>query len=258
MIASTTIITSRANPLIRKLAALNDARGIRKHGVCLAGGARLVREALRDRAELVEAVIAAADQPDLPAPPGVPRYMLAPGLLQSVNVFGAPGPLLLMRLPVLPAYDPAALWPDGCTLFAPFSDPENVGGVIRSAAALGAARVVLTAETACPFLPRALRASAGTVWQMPVFQAGPLEELTWPAGRRVFTLDAAGRPLDQWPAPRGSYGLLPGQEGPGLPAGLRGRLDCTAIPMRRGVESLNAATAVAIALWAWQRPDGQG
>ncbi len=258
MVVSPMLITSRANPLIRKLAALDDARGIRKHGVYLAGGARLVREALRDRPDLIEAVIAAADHPDIPSPPGVPRYMLAAGLFQSINVFGAPGPLLLMRRPALPAYDPAAPWPGGCTLFAPFSDPENVGGVIRSAAALGAARVVLTAEAACPFLPRALRAAAGTVWRLPLAQAGRLEELTWPAGRRVFTLDAGGRPLDDWETPRGAYGLLPGQEGPGLPDNLRGRLDCAAIPMQRGVESLNAATAVAIVLWTWRPAAGQG
>ncbi len=125
MIAPTTLITSRANPLIRKLAALDDARGIRKHGVYLAGGARLVREALRDRADLIDAVIAAPDQPDVHSPPGVPRYMLAASLFRSINVFGAPGPLLLMRLPVLPAYDPAsALWPGVARCLRFFNDPE--------------------------------------------------------------------------------------------------------------------------------------
>ncbi len=89
---------------------------------------------------------------------------------------------------------------------------------------------------------------------MPVLQAGPLMELTCRAGPAGVH---AMPPLDEWPAPRGAYGLLPGQEGPGLPDNLRGRLDCAAIPMQGGVESLNAATAVAIALWAWRRPAGR-
>lgn len=252
MIAPPTIISSRANPLIRKLAALDNARGIHKHSVYLAGGARLVQEALRDQLDLIEAVIVAANQPDIATPPDVPKHILSPSLFKSINILGTPGPLLLMRAKALPLYDPTAPWPDGCTLFVPFSDPENVGGVIRSAAALGAARVVLTAEAACPFLPRALRAAAGTVWRLPLEQAGHLEELTWPTGQRVFTLDAGGRCLDDWETPHGAYGLLPGQEGPGLPPTLRGRLDCVSIPMQPGVESLNAATAVAIALWAWR------
>ena len=245
-------ITSRDNPLIRKLAALTDARGIRKHGVYLAGGARLVREALQNHADLVAALITAENETGLPPPGDAPRHVLAPALFKAVNVFGTPGPLLLMRAPVLPAFDPHAAWPAGCTLFVPFSDPENVGGVIRSAAALGAARVVLTSEAACPLLPRALRAAAGTIWRMPLLQAGALADLTWPADRRVLILDAGGRPLDSLPPPRGAYGLLAGQEGPGLPEKLRGRADGVAIPMQRGVESLNAATSVAITLWAWR------
>ncbi len=80
----------------------------------------------------------------------------------------------------------------GCTVFVPFQDPENVGAVIRSAAAFGAARVVLLREAAHPFLPRASRAAGPAVFQVPL-QAGPALAELRVENAPLIALDMTGR-----------------------------------------------------------------
>ncbi len=141
------------------------------------------------------------------------------------------------------------------TLFLPFSDPENVGGAIRAAAGLGAARVVLLREAACPYLPKAVRSSAGTLWKIRLEQGPALARLEAPAEHPLWALDMGGTPLDRL-RPPAVLGLVAGQEGQGLPEPLKARCRRVSIPMANGVESLNAAASVAVALWAWRRPAG--
>ncbi|MCA1809606.1 MAG: RNA methyltransferase [Lentisphaerae bacterium] len=211
---------------------------------------RLVSEALARHPDLITGVISHPGQKLPPFPQGLQHIIFRSALFAKLNFFGTPGPLLWMRLPDLPQFDWTSPWPAGATLFIPFGNPDNVGAVIRSAAALGAARIILTAEAASPFLPRALRASAGTVWRTPLEQAGPLADLDMP-DREIYALDASGVPLDSI-KPAGAYGLIAGEEGPGLPEPLARKTRLVSIPMRQDVESLNAAVAVAVTLWAWR------
>ena len=69
----------------------------------------------------------------------------------------------------------------------------------------------------------------------------------------LITLDAQGSDLNATPFPK-TFGLVPGVEGPGLPANLRA--NSRKIPMAAGVESLNAAVATGIALYAWHTQRG--
>ena len=246
------IIHSTDNPVYKKLLALQTAHGIRKHGECLVAGPKLTTEAVRQQNQAIGAWIST---PDLPPPPpsldGTQWVLLDKRLFRNVNVFGAPGILLTMRLPDLPVFQPKAPWPAGCTLFIPFGDPENVGGAIRAAAGLGAARVVLLREAACPFLPKAIRASAGAAWKIRLELGSGLAELTAIKTVPLFALDMESMPLDKVQHPA-CYGLVAGMEGLGLPKALRQHCRRVSIPMTNGIESLNAATATAVALWAWR------
>jgi 16S rRNA (guanine527-N7)-methyltransferase len=141
-------------------------------------------------------------------------------------------------------------WPSGCTLFVPFQSPENVGAVIRSAAAFGVARVVLSREAAHPFHPRSSRAAGSALFQVPLLQ-GPLLEELQVKNARLIALDTTGPELSEAPFPD-RFGLVVGVEGPGLPHHLR-KGERRRIATRPEVESLNAATAAAIALYVWAR-----
>jgi tRNA G18 (ribose-2'-O)-methylase SpoU len=166
-------------------------------------------------------------------------------------VFGTHAPLLLITLPEILPWPPAEGFDDGCSLLIPFQDPENVGAAIRSAAAFGVSQVILLAESAHPFHPKALRASGGAVLSVRLRQGPALGEL--PGHLPILALSAEGADLCQTAFPP-AFGLLAGMEGTGLPESWR---RCALrIPIRTEVESLNAAAAVSVALYEWRRREG--
>jgi 16S rRNA (guanine(527)-N(7))-methyltransferase RsmG len=248
-------LLSDSNATYRDLLSLHKGRGIRKASQALIGGMRQILEILHDfPASCLAWVSAAGPPPPADAPPALQWYRLAPELFQRVDVFGTGSPLLLVRVPELTRWVDAD-WPPGCTLFVPFQDPENVGAVLRSAAAFGASRAVLLAEAANPFHPRSVRASGGSLLRIPL-QSGPsIRDLRVEAAPLV-ALSTQGRDIGTFEFPP-TFGLLPGLEGPGLPEGLRAAVELR-IPMAAGVESLNAATAVAITLHCWRQQTGSG
>ncbi len=119
------------------------------------------------------------------------------------------------------------------------ADPGNVGTLIRTAEAFGAA-VVLSDGCADPTSPKALRASAGSIWQVPL---GSWNEL---AGRRVALVARGGASLSSLDL-TGRVAFLLGAEREGLPAEVDRDVDAT-IPIG-GAESLNVAVAGALALY---------
>jgi TrmH family RNA methyltransferase len=120
------------------------------------------------------------------------------------------------------------------------ADPGNVGTLIRTADAFGAA-VCLSDGCADPTSPKALRASAGSIWRVPL---GSWEDTAGAA--RVALVAHGGVPLASVPLDRRVAFLL-GAERAGLPADLPREVDAT-IPLA-GAESLNVAAAGAIALY---------
>ena len=246
----TRVIESESNAIFKELKKLHGGRGVKKQGQTLVCGSRLIGEILERSPRRCRAWISSGDHipPPEQAPEHVKWLQLAPELFQTLDLFGTRKPLLLCNVPALDVWDPKEEVADGCSLLIPFQDPENVGAVIRTACALNVDRIILLAESANPFHPKAVRASAGTVFSARLL-AGPfLSDL--PADLPVIALAAAGRPLAQTRFPASFY-LLPGMEGPGLPA--QWQVDAVAIPMAPGVESLNAAVATAIALYEWRR-----
>jgi 16S rRNA (guanine527-N7)-methyltransferase len=244
-------VASDANPAYKLAADLLTGRGIRKQGRALLAGPRVVKEVLERFPDRVEAWITDAKGEPPPESPSRPTWIrLADPLFKALDVSGTRSPLIQVVVPEMPAWNDAEPWPDGCTLFVPFQDPENVGAVIRSAAAFGVARVVLLREAAHPFHPKAARAAGPALFQVPM-RTGPSIQDLRATETPLIPLSSEGDSIDETPFPA-SFGLVPGVEGPGLPESLRTK-GARRIPMEPGVESLNAATATAIALFAWRR-----
>src|SRR5262249_32107778 len=162
---------------------------------------------------------------------------VAPGLLAEVST-AAPPPRVIgvYRLDDLPGGE---LRPVALELWG-VADPGNLGTLIRSADAFGAA-VVLKHACADPTGPQALRASAGSIWRVP---------LGGGAGRRVALVAHGGSPLAELDL-RGEVTFLLGAERAGLPPGVPRDLEAS-IPIV-SAESLNVAAAGAVALYEWRR-----
>jgi len=135
-------------------------------------------------------------------------------------------------------------------------DPGNLGTILRSAEAFGSAGVVLGEGTVSPFNAKVIRASAGSIFRLPVVvakSAGELESicarLRRDGVRLIATSSHKGTPIDQ-ALLTGKQAVLIGNEGAGLPRALMSQADeLIAIPHAAQVESLNAGVAASIVLY---------
>jgi len=130
-----------------------------------------------------------------------------------------------------------------CVALWGVNDPGNVGTVLRSALAFGAGSVALGPGTADPYGPKAVRASMGSLFSVPVARVREPAELP---GRRIALVARDGLPLHEL-AP-GELTVVVGAEREGLPPHVVAACDEVAhIPI--AFESLNAATAASVALY---------
>ncbi|MFZ2444805.1 MAG: 16S rRNA (guanine(527)-N(7))-methyltransferase RsmG [Syntrophobacteraceae bacterium] len=241
------IIESETNETFKGLKKLLSPRGIKKRLQALVSGPKQVCEILSRFPERCLGWISRGDRSPPPerAPAHLYWYQLAPPLFEALDQFGTSSPLLLVKIDEVPRWEVSDGLPQGCTLFVPFQDPENVGAVIRSAVAFGA-RAVLLAEAANPYHPKAIRASGGMVFGAKLLEGPSINDL--PADLPIIPLSKEGENIADFRFPE-SFGLLPGLEGPGLPDRFRNK--GISIPIRPEVESLNAVVATAIALYEW-------
>ncbi len=143
-------------------------------------------------------------------------------------------------------------------------DPGNLGTILRSAEAFGSAGVVLGEGTVSPFNTKVIRASAGSIFRLPVVlskHSGGMEGITSKfraqAVRMIATSSHKGTPLDQGRL-TGPSAVFIGSEGSGLPRNLMAQVDeLVAIPHSPQVESLNAGVAGSIVLYEAARQRGR-
>jgi 16S rRNA (guanine527-N7)-methyltransferase len=243
-------IVSPNNPIFKKFLKALKTRGIRKQGLALLSGARQVREVLEEFKETCAGIVYADPEtiPDVSDLGEIPCYRLHPDLFRQLDLHETGQAILAVKVPRFQKWRDEE-WPPGCTLFVPFQDPRNVGAVIRSAAAFGVPRIVLLKEAAHPYHHASLRAAGSAVWRTAILEGPSINELNV-TGVPMVTLSPRGKDLGLYRFPQ-SFCLVPGLEGPGLPEGLK-NAEGLSIPMSRGVESLNAAMATGIALYAWK------
>ncbi len=133
------------------------------------------------------------------------------------------------------------------------ADPVNVGAIIRNAVAFGASAVVADPKGADPYSRRAMRASMGSVFTLPVWVVDPEEAIARLRGQRAAVRVLAATPrgehsLDSLEPSRCDVVLF-GQEGGGLDASLLDRADLrVSIPIDPRVDSLNVSASAAILL----------
>ena len=219
------MISSRDNEKLKLVRKLQERRWRDKLGLFVCEGEDLLDAAT---APAVELLIAGEN--------------VEPALLAEVSSAAHPPRVVaVFRRDDLPASEPRpatlALWR--------VADPGNVGTLIRTADAFGAS-VALSDGCADPTSPKALRASAGSIWRVPIGRF----DGTWTGARRVGLVASGGIPLDEADL-TGPTVLLLGAEREGLPDSVARDLD---VSIRiAGAESLNVTAAGAVALYEWRR-----
>jgi TrmH family RNA methyltransferase len=220
------VITSPRNETLKLVRKLQARRWRDKLGLFVAEGEDFVEAALEAGLEPVDLLVAGET--------------VAPELLGQVSTLPHPARAIgVFRREDLPAFEqrPAALalWRVG--------DPGNVGTLIRTADAFGAS-VELSSGSADPTGPKALRASAGAVFRVPLGEA---------TGERIGLVAHGGKSLAELEFGDATVFVV-GSEREGLPEEVLASCDVTAtIPTSGPAESLNVAAAGAIALYEWSR-----
>lgn len=137
------------------------------------------------------------------------------------------------------------------------SDPGNVGALIRSAAAFGFCSIFFTSGSADPFNDKALRASKGLALKLELIEGTVEQCLELLAKRKYFIMAADAKGEALMPGMKKfqandtkALALVVGNEARGVNPALLEKSFQVAIPMEKGVESLNAAVAGSLLMWA--------
>jgi RNA methyltransferase, TrmH family len=226
------VITSAANPRLKLVRRLQSREQRARTGLFVCEGEDLVAAAVAAGLEPVELLVAGET--------------VAPELLASVSTLPHPARVIaVFRRADLPGLENR---PAGLALWH-VSDPGNVGALIRSADAFGAF-VALSAGCADPTGSKALRGSAGGVFRVPLCSFGEAP------GRRIALVAHGGVPTEELDL-SGRTTFVLGAEREGLPESVLATCEERAtIPLAPGSESLNVATAGAIALYELSRRGG--
>jgi 16S rRNA (guanine(527)-N(7))-methyltransferase RsmG len=245
-------ISSPANETFKTFLKILSAKGIKKHNMTLISGPKQIDDILKDYPGkcLGWLMPEKSKAPPKNLPEHVTIYRLHPEIFQELDMFGTKCPLLQVRIDPLQPWLNEEPWPKGCTLFLSCQDPDNIGAIIRSAAAFGVARVVILKEAANPFLPKSMRAAGSALFRIPILEGPSIHELS-DTQAPLIGLSPEGQDVAGFQFPD-TFGIIPGLEGQGLPEGLR-KKTILSIPMSEKIESLNTAVATAIVLYAWKR-----
>jgi TrmH family RNA methyltransferase len=216
-------------------------------------GAKVIGEAL-DAGVALEAVFVAADHADAvqdllqrALDAGVRVHALQPGLIERVADTVTPQPVMAVAPWVDVPLD-ALVAPTFVVVCVDLRDPGNAGTVLRSAEAAGASAVVFCDGSVDVFNPKTVRASAGSLFHVPVVNGGPVEDVLGTLGavglRRLGTVAHDGEAYDDADLTV-PVAIVLGNEAHGLPDGLE--LDgAVTIPMAGRGESLNVGMAGAV------------
>lgn len=243
-------ISSLQNPKVKLARSLEKRKAREEAGLFLVEGTKLLAEALayghRPAMTFATAAWWAARRGD-----GLPgeRYEVTDAVLTAIATTETPDGVVAL-LP-LPAGEPPALPPDAVVAIAHrLQDPGNLGTIVRAADAAGAAAVVVTEGTVDPWSPKAVRATMGSCFHLPIIR---MSLATFKAAHPtlpIFALTLTGATSLYAHDFRPGAAFLIGNEGAGLDAQAEAIADHRVkIPIPGHAESLNAAMAGTICLY---------
>lgn len=181
----------------------------------------------------------------------IKKTFLAKELFKELDVLGTKTPMLILSFNDFKEktfIEPAL----GLELICPLGDPRNLGALIRSSVGFGVNEMILTKESTHPFLPQAIKASAGAALKMN-FTKSTKAVSEIPLIGENYALALFGENINKTTWPK-NLRLWVGEEGPGL------NLEHTQKKIMKfvniptsNIESLNAMVSTSLAIWEWKK-----
>jgi RNA methyltransferase, TrmH family len=266
----TNLISSAANPVVKRMRLLGDRKHRRRESAFVVEGIQPVWQAVEAGANVEVLVVApallgsrAAELVAGQEAAGTRVARVTGELFARLSARDGPSGLAAIVRARVPGLAGLPVTPDAVFVaLHEVGNPGNLGTIIRTADAAGAAGVVLVGPAADPFDPAAVKASMGALFAVPVARAAdPTEFFAWAAGSGVSVITTSAKAERSfWEAgyPR-PLALLLGAEGAGLPEDVLAAGDVQVrIPMTGTAESLNLAVAAGLLLYQARKPDLTG
>jgi len=260
-------ITSTANPLL-KIFRHALAEGVTREGWLAVEGPRALEEGLAAAPKVIVQSVLAGETAGgkfralLDRLPKETEITLVADSL-FVRVAATPSPQGIAALVELIPQNLDAILNrrDALLLVAcGLQDPGNLGTMMRSAQALCATAMLTLKETVSPFNPKAMRSSAGAIFHLPVFPGLDSQTIfnqLRAAGVRIVATDRESSQAVHLADLKGPIAFLIGKEASGLPKEITRHADMRLrVPIRLGMDSVNAATAAGIFLYEAARQRG--
>jgi TrmH family RNA methyltransferase len=255
-------ITSKDNARLKFARAVRDGRD---RSAIFVEGKRLVSELLRSPLKPLSVFISEESNDRYPElvdelfrNPTGEIYFVASRVFESIaDTENSQGIIVLANRPKPRALETEKA-ADGLFVYLKkVNNPSNLGAVLRTAEASGAVGIITSPGSTDPYMPKALRASMGSAFRMPVFTNIELADairILKGSGIRAIAADINGTKSYAESDWRGGRMLVLGSEAEGLEAEELGLVDETVvIPMENGVESLNLAVSAGIVLFEAKR-----
>ena len=237
----------------------------KKQGIFVAEGAKVVKRLLESPLPIVSILMTAEWKEQLSSEkqlPEVPIFLAHRELLESIVGFSLhQGIMAVARVP------PEQELSEACRSFSRpmvfvgldgIASAENVGVIVRNAAAFGATGMIVSENSCSPYLRRAVRNSMGAVFQLPVFTSSNLVDTFSLLRARVQAKIIGAHPAGNIPIQKadftGDLCIVFGNEGDGLSQSVLQAVDSlVSIPMLKNTDSLNVSTASAVFLYEARR-----
>lgn len=260
-------ITSLTNPTIKRLKSLDRKKNRNETGLFLAEGARLIAQGLKNNWQ-IDTLLVAESSMDRPHIAQIASDALGAGgriisvperLIAKITKKDNAQNLIAafvqksLKLDILPPGE--GRW---VALFE-VRDPGNLGTIVRTLDCAGVTGLVIIGNCCDPYSVEAVRASMGSVFDLPVAHASTEAFLEWRLRTQLALIGVSvnGSQRHDYVDYSNNICLLLGNEQSGLPQPLEDACDAlTLIPMRGGADSLNLAQATAIATYeVWRQRD---
>lgn len=258
------LLSSAKNPLLKSVRRAIVRGALTDDGLAVAESFHLLEEALRSEVKIravlsAESVVKTVEN-HIRAIHGIRTYVLPDTLFAQLSSTESPQGVITLLDPPTWTLDHVLRGQALAVILDGLQEPGNAGAIVRAAEAFGASGVVFLKGAVSPFNPKALRASAGSLFRLPYVHSLEPDILQAALEQKSVNLYAA---LPAGGAPVAGLDLthrcaiVIGSEGRGVSAAIAGK----ALPLRiptTGVESLNAAVAAGIVLYEARRQRSTG